>query len=63
MTEGMKYQIGDNKAKKIKQDPVIGDDRPTGLGSKGYYLDVFFIQFLLLLLLYGVAVFVVPKLS
>lgn len=59
----MKSQIGDNNAKKRKQDPANGEDRPKGLRSKGYYLDVIFIQLLLLLLLYGVAVFVVPKLS
>lgn len=63
MMEGMKSQIGNNKVKTRKQDSITGDDRPTGLGSKGYYLDVLFIQFVLLLLLYGVAVFVVPKLS
>ena len=63
MIYGIKSQIGDNSAKKRKQDPTNEDDRPTGLGSKGYYLDVFFIQFLLLLLLCGVPVFVVPKLS
>ena len=63
MTEGMKSQIGDNKAKKIKQDPDNEGDSPKGLKSKGYYLDVIFIQLLLLLLLYGVAKFVVPMLS
>jgi hypothetical protein len=59
----MKSQIGDNKAKKRKQDPDNEGDSPKGLKSKGYYLDVIFIQLLLLLLLYGVAKFVVPMLS
>ena len=63
MTEGMKSQIGDNNAKKRKQDPANEGDSPKGLKSKGYYLDVIFIQLLLLLLLYGVAKFVVPMLS
>jgi len=58
----MKSQIGDNN-KKRKQDPVNEGDRPKGLKSKSYYLDVIFIQLLLLLLLYGVAKFVVPMLS
>ena len=49
------------EVEKIKP-PLAGDDRPTGLRSKGYYY-VFFIQFLLLLLLCGVTIFVVPKLS
>ncbi|WP_440946886.1 hypothetical protein ACSAZL_00900 [Methanosarcina sp. T3] len=62
MTEGMKSQIGDNN-KKRKQDLVNEGDRPKGLKSKSYYLDVIFIQLLLLLLLYGVAKFVVPMLS
>jgi len=59
----MKSQIGNSKVKSRKQDPVTEDDSPTGLKSKGYYLDVLFIQFVLLLLLYGVAKFVVPMLS
>jgi len=59
----MKSQIGDNNAKKRKQDPDNEGDSPKGLKSKGYYLDVIFIQLLLLLLLYGVAKFVVPMLS
>ncbi len=63
MIDGMKSQIGDNSAKKRKQDPTNEDDRPNGMRTKGYYLDVIFIQFLLLLLLYGVAKFVVPMLS
>ncbi len=59
----MKSQIGDNNAKKRKQDPDNGDNKSKGLKSKSYYLDVIFIQLLLLLLLYGVAKFVVPMLS
>jgi len=63
VTEGMKTQIGDNNAKKRTQDPDNGEDRQKGLKSKSYYLNVIFIQLLLLLLLYGVAKFVVPMLS
>lgn len=59
----MKSQIGGNQKKKEKDIQVDEDNKPKGLRSKAYYLDVIFIQLLLLLLLYGVAVFVVPKLS
>lgn len=38
MMGGMKSQIGDTKVKTRKQDSITGDDRPTGLGSKGYIL-------------------------
>ena len=34
-----------------------------GWKDKSYYIDVIFIQLLLLLLLYGICAFVVPKIS
>lgn len=58
----MKSQIGNN-TKKIKRDQTNEEDRPNGMKAKSYYLDVIFIQLLLLLLLYGVAKFVVPMLN
>lgn len=58
----MKDQIG-NKEKKRPASQGEGENQAKGIGSKAYYLDVIFIQILLLLLLYGVAVLVVPKLT
>lgn len=63
MGEGMKSQVVANKDKKRMKTQVEGDSQVNGSQSKSYYLDVVFIQVLLLLLLYGVCVLVVPKLS
>jgi len=63
MGEGMKSQVVANKDKKRMKTQVEGDSQVNGSQSKSYYLDVVFIQVVLLLLLYGVCVFVVPKLS
>lgn len=63
VAEGMKGQIGGNQKKKGRKNEGESDNEATGLGSKSYYLDVIFIQIVLLLLLYGVCVLVVPKLS
>ena len=63
MGEGMKSQVVANKDKKRMKTQVDGDSQVNGSQSKSYYLDVVFIQVVLLLLLYGVCVFVVPKLS
>ncbi|AKB24056.1 hypothetical protein MSMTP_0587 [Methanosarcina sp. MTP4] len=63
MGEGMKSQVAANKDKKRMKTQVEGDSQVSGSQSKSYYLDVVFIQVLLLLLLYGVCVLVVPKLS
>lgn len=63
MGEGMKSQVAANKDKKRMKTQVEGDSQVNGSQSKSYYLDVVFIQVVLLLLLYGVCVFVVPKLS
>lgn len=63
MGEGMKNQIGGRKEKRNVASPTEEDTQATGVRSKSYYLDVIFIQVVLLLLLYGVCVLVVPKLS
>ncbi|WP_440956620.1 hypothetical protein ACSAZK_06860 [Methanosarcina sp. Mfa9] len=63
VAEGMKSQIGGNQKKRRKKTEVETDNEVTGIRSKSYYLDVIFIQIVLLLLLYGVCVLVVPKLS
>ncbi|HII01428.1 TPA: hypothetical protein HA351_07205 [Methanosarcinaceae archaeon] len=63
MVEGMKSQVVANKDKKRMKTQVEGDSQVNGSQSKSYYPDVVFIQVVLLLLLYGVCVFVVPKLS
>lgn len=61
--EGMKNQIGGQKEKKKAASPTEDGAQATGFRSKSYYLDVIFIQVVLLLLLYGVCVLVVPKLA
>ncbi|RXA19600.1 hypothetical protein EQO05_08335 [Methanosarcina sp. MSH10X1] len=59
ISEGMKAQIGTRR----KRGSNSGDDsQGRGIMSRSYYLDVIFIQIVLLLLLYGVCVFVVPTL-
>lgn len=63
VSDGMKNQIGGAREKKRPKTPVEGESQVGGIRSKSYYLDVVFIQFVLLLLLYGICVFVVPKLS
>lgn len=67
MGEGMKSQVAGNKDKKrktqVEGDNLEGDSQVSGVRSKAYYLDVVFIQLLLLLLLYGVCVLVVPRLT
>jgi hypothetical protein len=59
ISEGMKSQIGIRK----KRGSNTGDDsQGIGIMSRSYYLDVIFVQIVLLMLLYGVCVLVVPKL-
>lgn len=63
VSDGMKNQTGGVREKKRAITPVEGESHVGGLRSKSYYLDVIFVQAVLLLLLYGICVFVVPKLS
>lgn len=57
ISEGMKCQIGNIRKRRIP------DDNSEDLGAKfKSYLDVIFIQIVLLMLLYGVCVLVVPTL-
>ena len=57
ISEGMKCQIG--KIRKRRAPDETADDLGSKLKS---YMDVIFIQIVLLLLLYGVCVLVVPTL-
>lgn len=61
ISEGMKRQIG-NIRKRRGSNYGSEDDPMIGARSKSYYLDVIFVQIVLLMLLYGVCVLVVPKL-
>ncbi len=63
MGEGMKSQVVANKDQKRVKTQGEGNSQVNGSQSKSYYLDVVFIQLLLLLLLYGVCVLVVPRLN
>ncbi|AKB18983.1 MULTISPECIES: hypothetical protein [unclassified Methanosarcina] len=63
VSDGIKNQIGGVQEKNKPKTPVGGESQMSGIRSKSYYLDVIFVQFVLLLLLYGICVFVVPKLS
>jgi len=63
VSDGMKNQIGGVREKKKPKTPVEGESQVGGIRSKSYYLDVVFIQVVLLLLLYGICVFVVPRLT
>lgn len=57
ISEGMKCQIGKIRKRRVP------DDNSEDLGARfKSYLDVIFIQIVLLLLLYGVCVLVVPTL-
>jgi hypothetical protein len=59
--EGMKSQIGITRKKESKSS-FEDEYQVKGIMSRSYYLDVIFVQIVLLLLLYGVCVLVVPKL-
>jgi len=61
ISEGMKSQIGITRRRGSKN--VLEDEyQVKGGRAKSYYLDVIFVQIVLLMLLYGVCVLVVPKL-
>lgn len=57
ISEGMKSQIGNIRKRRVYDD----DSEDIGAKFKSY-LDVIFIQIVLLLLLYGVCILVVPTL-
>jgi hypothetical protein len=59
--EGMKSQIGITRKRGSKSSSE-DEYQVKGVRAKSYYLDVIFVQIVLLMLLYGVCVLVVPKL-
>jgi len=61
ISEGMKSQIGNIRKKRGYGNGSEVDSQGVGARSE-FYLDVIFVQIVLLLLLYGVCVLVVPKL-
>lgn len=61
ISEGMKAQIGNIRRRRVNGSE--DDSEETGAKSRSYYLDVIFVQIVLLMLLYGVCVLVVPKLA
>lgn len=63
LSEGMKSQIGATRMKKRSNNLSEDESLGGGIRSRLYYLDVIFVQIVLLLLLYGVCVFAVPKLA
>jgi hypothetical protein len=61
ISEAMKSQIGTTRRNR-GFDNSAADSQVRGIRSRAYYLDVIFVQILLLLLLYGVAIVVVHTL-
>ncbi len=61
ISEGMKSQIGITR-KRGSKSSFEDEYQVKGVRAKSYYLDVIFVQIVLLMLLYGVCVLVVPKL-
>jgi hypothetical protein len=61
ISESMKSQIG-TTSRNRGFDSSKDDSPMGGIRSRAYYLDVIFVQILLLLLLYGVAVVTVHTL-
>lgn len=61
ISEGIKSQI-EPARKNMGFDSSADNSQRRGIRSRAYYLDVIFVQIILLLLLYGVSVVVVHTL-